>query len=99
MKKGLLLLFSVAICGTSAYAVELPDIDLPEINLGKVKEKISEPFRGDARQQEMRYVHELQKQEAKEKYEKRVLERNPSGFLTGDVYELFSVPKDKTVQD
>lgn len=99
MKKGLLLLFSVAICGTSAYAVELPDIDLPEINLGKVKEKISEPFKGDARQQEMRYVHELQKQEAKEKYEKRVLEKNPSGFMTVEEYELLSAPKDKTIQE
>ena len=82
-----------------AYSWEMPDWDLPEIDMTQIKKNISAPFKGDARQQEMRYIHNLQKQEVKEKHEKRVLDRNPSGFMTVEEYELLSAPKDKTAQE
>lgn len=87
------------IFGNACSAWEMPDIQMPIIDTTQMKKKISAPFKGDARQQEMRYIHNIQKQEVKEKHEKRVLNRNPSGYMTVEEYELLSVPKDKTVQE
>lgn len=86
---GALILFALP-----CNALEMPDIDMTQI-----KKNVSAPFKGDARQQEMRYIHNLQKQEVKEKHQKRVLDRNPSGFMTVEEYELLAAPKDKTTQE
>lgn len=89
-----LVLFALPGC-----AWEMPDLDLPDIDMTQIKKNVSAPFKGDARQQEMRYIHNLQKQEVKEKHQKRVLDRNPSGFMTVEEYELLAAPKDKTTQE
>ena len=99
MKRIFPLLFVILMGTNNAYAWEMPDWDLPDIDMNKIKKNISAPFKGDARQQEMRYIHNLQKQEVKEKHEKRVLDRNPSGFMTVEEYELLAAPKDKTIQE
>ena len=99
MKRIFPFLFVLMVSSLPAYSWEMPDWDLPEIDMTQIKKNISAPFKGDARQQEMRYIHNLQKQEVKEKHEKRVLDRNPSGFMTVEEYELLSAPKDKTAQE
>lgn len=52
----------------------------------------------DARQKEADYVHKVLKEDEKTKYEKRVFERVPSGFMTMEEYNRLSEPKDKTVE-
>ena len=44
----------------------------------------------DARKKEAEYVHKVLKEEEKEKYERRDLEYDPSGFMTKDAYETLS---------
>jgi hypothetical protein len=55
--------------------------------------------KGDVNKQEAKYIYSVQKQEEKEKYEKRVLDRNPSGYMTVEEYELLSTPKDRMTID
>lgn len=95
MKKFLLLCASL-LCVTPCFAWEMPDWDMPDIDFTQIKKNVTEPFKGDAREQEMRYIHNLQKQEVKENHERKVLDREPSGFMTVEEYELLSAPKDKT---
>lgn len=54
---------------------------------------------GDVNKKEAKYVHNVQKQEEKQKYEKRVMDRNPSGYMTMEEYELLSVPKDRMTME
>ena len=86
------LLGAILICNPCS-AWEMPDLDMPDFS------NMSAPFKKDAREQEMKYIHNIQKQEVKEKHQKRVLDRNPSGFMTIEEYELLSAPKDKTTQE
>ena len=97
MKKAFPFLFAVLFFAHPCFAFEMPDWEWPDYDT--VKKKVTAPFKGDARQQEMRYIHNLQKQEVKEKHEKRVMDREPSGFMTVEEYELLSAPKDKTTQE
>lgn len=99
MRKFFPVLLALSLSSVSSLAWEMPDWDLPDINMTQIKKNISAPFKGDAREQEMRYIHNLQKQEVKEKYERKVLDRNPSGFMTVEEYEMLSAPKDKTTLD
>lgn len=99
MRKFFPVLLALCLSSVSAFAWEMPDWDLPEIDMTQIKKNISAPFKGDAREQEMKYIQNLQKQEVKEKYERKVLDRNPSGFMTVEEYELLSAPKDKTTLD
>lgn len=95
MKKFLLLCASL-LCVTPCFAWEMPDWDMPDFT--QIKKNVAEPFKGDAREQEMRYIHNLQKQEVKEKHERKILDQEPSGFMTVEEYELISAPKDKTTE-
>ena len=54
---------------------------------------------GDVNKKEAKYIHKVQKQEEKEKYEKKVMDRNPSGYMTIEEYELLSVPKDRMTME
>lgn len=54
---------------------------------------------GDVNKKEAKYVHNVKKQEEKEKYEKKVMARNPSGYMTVEEYELLSAPKDRMTMD
>lgn len=90
---------ALVLFANQGLAWEMPDISWPDWEMPDIKKKITEPFKGDARQQEMRYLHNLEKEEAKKQHEKRVLDRNPSGFMTVEEYELLSAPKDKTTQE
>jgi len=49
----------------------------------------------DANQKEAEYIQKVKKQEEKEKYKRRLLERVPSGYMTVDEYEEKSMAKDK----
>lgn len=48
---------------------------------------------------EAKYIHNVQKQEEKKKYEKKVMDRNPSGYMTIEEYELLSAPKDRMTME
>ncbi len=98
MKKFGVICLAALLCG-SGYAWEMPDWDFPELNMRPIKEKVTQPFKGDAREQEMKYINKVQKQEVKEKHEKRVQDRNPSGYMTVEDYELLSAPKDRATME
>lgn len=53
----------------------------------------------DVNKKEAKYVHNVQKQEEKQKYEKKVMDRNPSGYMTVEEYELLSTPKDRMTME
>lgn len=48
---------------------------------------IKNPFEPDMRKKEAKYKHEVEKQDAKEEYERKRQEINPSGFMTLEDYE------------
>lgn len=50
----------------------------------------------DAREREAKYVHNVLKQEEKEKYERKKLDYKPSGLMTVEEYEALSTYKDKS---
>lgn len=54
---------------------------------------------GDVNKKEAKYIHNVQKQEEKQKYEKKVMNRNPSGYMTVEEYELLSAPKDRMTME
>ncbi len=54
---------------------------------------------GDVNKKEAKYIHNVNKQEEKEKYEKAKLEKNPSGYMTVEEYEILSAPKDRMTMD
>lgn len=54
---------------------------------------------GDVNKKEAKYEHKVKKQEEKEKYERTVMNRNPSGYMTVEEYELLSAPKDRMTME
>lgn len=54
---------------------------------------------GDVNKKEAKYIHNVQIQEEKQKYEKKVMDRNPSGYMTVEEYELLSTPKDRMTME
>lgn len=44
---------------------------------------------------EAKYEHSVLKQEEKEKFERKIMSREPSGYMTVEEYELISIPKDR----
>lgn len=50
----------------------------------------------DARQRAAEYEHNVKKQEVKEEYERSILNRTPSGYMTVEEYEALSRYKDKS---
>ncbi len=52
----------------------------------------------DVREKEADHIHKVQKKDEKTKYEKRVFERVPSGYMTMDEYNSLSTPKDKSTE-
>ena len=49
----------------------------------------------EARDREAEYIHNVLKQEEKEKYERKKLDYKPSGYMTVEEYEALSVYRDK----
>lgn len=43
--------------------------------------------------QEAKYIHQVNKREEKEKYERAKLNRTPSGYMTVEEYEELSAPR------
>lgn len=54
---------------------------------------------GDVNKKEAKYIHNVQKQEEKQAYEKKILARNPSGYMTVEEYEQLSTPKDRMTME
>ena len=48
---------------------------------------------------EAKYIHEVNKQEEKEKFERNKYDKHPSGFMTVEEYELVSAPKDRMKEE
>ena len=59
----------------------------------------SNPFVKDKRQQELKYVHDVLKEDEQYKRDKKIIELHPSGYMTVDEYEALSEYKDKTTVD
>lgn len=57
------------------------------------------PFVKDKRQQELKYLYEVNKSDEEYKRDKKILELNPSGYMTYDEYEAASEYKDKSKID
>lgn len=53
----------------------------------------------EARDREAEYIHNVLKQEEKEKYERKKLDYKPSGYMTVEEYESLSTYRDKTRDD
>lgn len=53
----------------------------------------------DKNQKEAAYVLKVKKEDAKTKYERRVYNRNPNGYMTVEEYEKLSAPVDLTNQE
>ena len=64
----------------------------------QVSDDIHMPTLNDPKAQEIKYVHNVKKQEEKEKYERAKFNRNPSGYMTLEEYEALSAPKDKMAE-
>lgn len=57
---------------------------------------IANPFVKDKREQELKYVHDVLKQDELDKRDKRILNITPSGYMTVDEYEKMSEYRDKS---
>ncbi len=55
--------------------------------------------KADYNKQTSKYELNVKKQDEKEKYERAVLNRNPSGYMTVEEYEALSVPKDRMKEE
>ena len=64
----------------------------------QVSDDLHMPQMKDPKEQEIKYVHKVQKQEEKEKYLRANFDRNPSGYMTVEEYEALSAPKDKMAE-
>lgn len=53
----------------------------------------------DMTKKEAKYIHNVNKREEKEKFKRAKLERNPSGYMTVEEYELLSAPKDRMTEE
>lgn len=54
---------------------------------------------GDVNKKEAKYEFKVAKQEEKEKYNRKKLEKNPSGYMTVEEYNLLSTPKDRMTME
>ena len=55
---------------------------------------------GDVNKKEAKYEFKVAKQEEKEKYQRKKLEKTPSGYMTVEEYNILSAPKDRmTMED
>lgn len=52
-------------------------------------------FDNDMNKKEAKYIHNVNKEAEKEKFQRAKLNRNPSGYMTVEEYELLSTPKDR----
>ncbi len=52
-------------------------------------------FDKDVTKKEAKYIHNVNKQEEKDKFKRAKLNRNPSGYMTMEEYEILSAPKDR----
>lgn len=81
LKKFVLLIFCFVICSKPAFsAIKNPFSTAPN----------------DTRSKELKYQYEVLKDDEKNKMQKKLLERNPSGFMTVEEYEAASEYKDKS---
>lgn len=53
----------------------------------------------DTRAKEAKYIHNIEKREVKEDYERTKGNMKPSGNMTLEEYEMLSIPKDKTREE
>ena len=57
------------------------------------------PFAKDKRQEELKYVHDVLKEDEGYKRDKKILELHPSGYMTVDEYNSLSEYKDKSTEE
>ena len=62
-------------------------------------DQIPLPQQKDINIKEAKYIHEVNKQKEKEKFERNKYDKHPSGFMTVEEYELVSAPKDRMKEE
>ena len=92
MRKLFLLLSAIILTINSVSA---------EIDWDRIKTNIqnSVDFKKDQATIEAQYLKRVEKERIKEEYGRKIMDRQPSGFMTVEEYELLSQPKDKAVID
>lgn len=68
-------------------------------NIIEIKDKLPWSSFKNEDEKQSEYMLNIQKEEAKDRYIKKKLDRDPSGYMTVEEYELLSVPKDKRLED
>lgn len=68
-------------------------------NIVDVKDKLPWSSFKNEEEKQSEYLLNIQKEEAKDRYIKKKLDRDPSGYMTVEEYELISVPKDKRLEE
>jgi len=89
MLRTVLLVCALVFSTASASALSLTDI----------KDKLPWNAVENNDQKEAEYMLNIKKEEAKDRYIKKKLDRDPTGYMTVDEYEMLSVPKDKRLED
>lgn len=72
-----------------------------EIKWDNIKDSIKDKasFKKDQATIEAEYLKQVEKDRIKEEYGRKIMDRNPSGFMTIEEYNILSQPKDKAVID
>ena len=89
MFRATLLIGAMLFSTLSASAVTLTD----------VKDKLPWNSFKNQDQKEAEYLLKIRKEEAKDRYIKKKLDRDPTGYMTVDEYEMISMPKDKRLEE
>lgn len=85
--------FAFTVAGVKDKLIEKKD------NILEVREKLPWSNFKNEEQKQSEYMLNIQKEEAKERYIKKKLDRDPAGYMTVEEYELLSVPKDKRLEE
>jgi len=103
MFRAVLVVCALIIAASSAFAFTAAGVKdkLLETkdNISGVKEKLPWSSFKNEEEKQAEYMLNIKKEEAKDRYIKRKLDRDPTGYMTVEEYELLSVPKDKRLEE
>lgn len=69
------------------------------LSLEELKEKTPWFKPKNTKEKEAEYLLNIKKEEAKDRYIRKKLDRDPTGYMTVEEYEMISVPRDKRLED
>lgn len=81
------------------FLVLLVTLPASAFSIDELREKMPWNKIKNVDEKEAEYLLNIQKEEAKERYIKKKLDRDPTGYMTVEEYEMISVPKDKRLEE